>query len=249
MIKYMSNKTVWVVIVLLVVGVGGYFLLRGGYQAPVTTQPPETTTEVAITENSVTANDQGPGESVTVASVELVDSGYVVVHEDGGGKPGSVIGNSELLSGRNSDVVVSLSRSTLEEEVLYAMLHSDDGDGVYEFPGEDAPLKDDSGVVVLSKFSISEGAAEQGAKEISMSSSNFSFSPKTLTLKEGQPVKITFANSGTHTFTIDELGVNESLSGGSVTVEFTPSKSGTFEYYCAVPGHKERGMIGSLTVN
>jgi len=247
-IKNMGNKTVLVVIVLLVVGGGGYFLLRGGYQAPGTTQPIETTTQVAVTENSVTANDQGPGESVTVARVKLVDSGYVVVHEDGGGKPGPVIGNSELLSGRNSNVLISLSRSTLEGEVLYAMLHSDDGDGVYEFPGDDVPLKDESGNIVLSKFGLSEEASEQSAKEISMSSSNFSFNPKTLTLKEGQPVKITFANSGTHTFTIDELGVNESLRGGSVTVEFTPSKSGTFEYYCTVPGHRQQGMVGTADV-
>lgn len=96
--------------------------------------------------------------------------------------------------------------------------------------------------------SLSTQETQTGAKEISITSRNFSFSPKTLTLKEGQPVKITFQNRGTHTFTIDELGVNKSLTGSSSTVEFTPTRSGTYEFYCAVPGHRQQGMLGALTV-
>lgn len=250
----MGNKTIWVVIGLLVLGVGGYFLLRGGYKTPQTTtgqsQSTGAVTSTPVSEDSVSVNDQQPGESITVASVEFVDSGYVVIHEDKGGTPGSVIGNSDLLSGKGN-VVISLSRQSVDGEVLYAMLHKDDGDEVYEFPGDDTPLKDESGKVVLSKFNISEKVVEVGvsAKEISITSSNFSFSPNNITLTQGQAVKITFQNSGTHTFTIDELGVDRSITGSSTTIEFTPTKSGTFEYYCAIPGHKEQGMLGNLTVN
>jgi len=32
------------------------------------------------------------------------------------------------------------------------------------------------------------------------------------------------------------------------TVEFTPTTSGTFEYYCSVPGHRESGQFGTLKV-
>ncbi len=81
-----------------------------------------------------------------------------------------------------------------------------------------------------------------------MVSGNLFFNPNNLTLKKGQPVNITFQNSGTHTFTVDELGVNVPLRGSSGVVEFTPTQSGTFEYYCAVPGHRLGGMSGSLTV-
>ena len=90
--------------------------------------------------------------------------------------------------------------------------------------------------------------SETTAREISMVSGNLFFNPKNLTLTKGQPVKITFTNSGVHTFTIDELGVNTALRGGSGVVEFTPTQSGTFEYYCTVPGHREGGMFGTLTV-
>lgn len=85
-------------------------------------------------------------------------------------------------------------------------------------------------------------------REINMVSGNLFFTPTNLTLVENQPVRITFQNTGTHTFTINELGVNFTISGSSGVAEFTPSTSGTFEYYCAVPGHRQGGMFGTLTV-
>lgn len=85
-------------------------------------------------------------------------------------------------------------------------------------------------------------------KQISMESANFFFKSNTLSLKMNQPVKITFKNTGVHTFTVDELGVNVKLTDGSGSVTFTPKKTGTFQYYCAIPGHKEAGMVGTVTV-
>jgi len=42
-------------------------------------------------------------------------------------------------------MVVMLTRETQVGETLYAMLHSDDGDGTYEFPGDDLPIKNEEG--------------------------------------------------------------------------------------------------------
>lgn len=36
--------------------------------------------------------------------------------------------------------------------------------------------------------------------------------------------------------------------GGKAVVEFTPISSGTFEFACNLPGHKEAGMVGKVTV-
>jgi uncharacterized cupredoxin-like copper-binding protein len=36
--------------------------------------------------------------------------------------------------------------------------------------------------------------------------------------------------------------------GQSAMLEFTPSKPGTYEFWCTVAGHKEAGMTGTLVV-
>ena len=38
------------------------------------------------------------------------------------------------------------------------------------------------------------------------------------------------------------------MAGMSDSVAFVPTKPGTYEFYCAVPGHREAGMVGSLMV-
>jgi uncharacterized cupredoxin-like copper-binding protein len=37
-------------------------------------------------------------------------------------------------------------------------------------------------------------------------------------------------------------------AGEQGTLEFTPAEPGSYEYFCSVPGHKEAGMVGALTV-
>lgn len=37
--------------------------------------------------------------------------------------------------------------------------------------------------------------------------------------------------------------------GSSTTLEFTPNKSGSFVYYCDLPGHRQAGMEGKFEVN
>ncbi len=85
-------------------------------------------------------------------------------------------------------------------------------------------------------------------REISMESGNLFYKPAAIKLKLNQPVKIIFKNTGIHTFTIDALGINVKLSGGSGSVQFTPKKAGAFSYYCAIPGHSNSGMVGTLVV-
>ncbi len=37
-------------------------------------------------------------------------------------------------------------------------------------------------------------------------------------------------------------------SGGSSTIEFTPSTAGEYEFFCTIAGHREAGMRGVLVV-
>jgi len=96
---------------------------------------------------------------------------------------------------------------------------------------------------------IVDSERQSEARKIDIVSRNFSYDPEFIETESGETIVINFQNSGIHTFTIDELGIDEPLSGDSVIIEFTPERSGSFEYYCAIPGHKEQGMVGELIVN
>ena len=86
-------------------------------------------------------------------------------------------------------------------------------------------------------------------KAISMEARSFSFSPNTIQARVGESTRIDITSVGQHTFTIDELDVNVITPHGQITeVKFTPNKKGTFQFYCAVPGHQGAGQIGTIIV-
>ena len=87
--------------------------------------------------------------------------------------------------------------------------------------------------------------------ELTVVSEGMKFSPTELRVKEGDKVKITYKNTkGSHNFVIDEFGVKTALlsAGQEESVEFVASKKGSYEFYCAVPGHRAAGMKGTLIV-
>ena len=108
---------------------------------------------------STSASDQvlpaDAPEMVTVDSVSYGEAGFVVIHEQDGDSFGDVIGSSELLEGQDSydDVEIMLDRAVESGETLYAMLHTDDGNGEYDDAQTDAPVEA-NGEVVLDTFSV-----------------------------------------------------------------------------------------------
>lgn len=98
-------------------------------------------------------SSQSPGDVVVVDEVNI-PGGYVVVHKDDGGKPGAVIGRSGLIEDSQKMLEISLDVDLMKGDVVYVMLHKDDGDGEYEFPGDDAPARDANGDVVVKKVMI-----------------------------------------------------------------------------------------------
>jgi nitrite reductase (NO-forming) len=94
--------------------------------------------------------------------------------------------------------------------------------------------------------------AMTAAEQITISGSEFAFTPATVTVKKGQQVEITFKNTGKypHNLTITDLGVksNTIKPGEQDVVTFTPDKTGNFAFMCTVPGHADKGMTGVLKV-
>jgi uncharacterized cupredoxin-like copper-binding protein len=74
------------------------------------------------------------------------------------------------------------------------------------------------------------------------------FEPKSLSAKAGKTT-LTVKNGGKlpHTFTIDGL-TNVRLPAGQSKTVTLDLKPGTYTYYCAEPGHRQAGMVGTLKV-
>lgn len=77
------------------------------------------------------------------------------------------------------------------------------------------------------------------------------FEPDALSLAAGRTTAIFVVNEdpAPHSIDIDALGVHATVPGNQTTVVLvTPERSGTYELYCAVAGHADAGMVGSVQV-
>lgn len=79
-------------------------------------------------------------------------------------------------------------------------------------------------------------------------SGKYVFGPSDLTFPAGETVTICIkAETEFHTFTVDDLGIDVSVGGGTTeTLTFTFDQPGTFELIC-IP-HEALGMKGTITV-
>ena len=109
-------------------------------------------------------------------------------------------------------------------------------------------------------------ASAQTATPISITLTNYSFTPSTLNLQAGITYHMHFINSGSkdHNFSApgffaasqvapeDQVKVEKGLvaldSGQSVDITVTPDHPGTFPVECTHFMHKMMGMRGSITV-
>jgi hypothetical protein len=112
-------------------------------------------TNTNVSSVSVMNQDANPLNRVVVQQIIHDAAGWIVIHEDNAGAPGAVIGKTLLTAGVSQNVAITLSRDVVDGEVLYAMLHKDEGvAGTYEFPGADAPVLDPLGAVIAPAFTI-----------------------------------------------------------------------------------------------
>jgi uncharacterized cupredoxin-like copper-binding protein len=128
-------------------------------------------------------------------------------------------------------------------------------------------------LIVLSAFaaacSSAPAATDTGARQVTLTMSSLSFSPSEIRVKVGQPVRLTLQNNDTllHDFSSmdamvkvmhgegaahdmdSEMSMHVAAEAGQqATLEFKPTQTGTYEFFCSVAGHKEAGMLGKLIV-
>ena len=95
----------------------------------------------------------------------------------------------------------------------------------------------------------------QGSQVIDMRAGEYFFQPDALVIRPG-PVRVQMANIGEriHSFSVkdargsDVVTSDRTPPGSSATIDFTITEEGTYEYYCPVASHAERGERGTLVV-
>jgi plastocyanin len=105
-------------------------------------------------------------------------------------------------------------------------------------------------VALVVAAAVGPGPAQpQAAGELALDASNTAFRPANLSVQNGQvTVELTNQDLFWHSFTIDRPAVNLDVPvGGTRRVSFTVPP-GSYRFYCRVPGHRQAGMVGTLTV-
>ena len=107
---------------------------------------------------------------------------------------------------------------------------------------------------IAAASSTSAGIALSGppATTVTLTARNTRFLETALEARSGDVIGIFVTNSDgyAHSFDVDALAIHVALPAGSTTfVALKPTAAGRLEFYCAVPGHKDAGMVGSITVH
>jgi nitrosocyanin len=198
--------------------------------------------------------------TVMIDRIVATEPSWIVIRDNTNDSRGNILGYASAPQGESTNVVVNIAKLEVTPTQLIALLHEDKGTvGVYEFPGVDVPtLLDEKDVAasfdILPAESITNNVNSNngnGVKVFTVTETNFSFSPNVIRVKQGDQVKITLNSlEGFHNFSIDSYNVssNNIGAGQTVSIEFTADKKGTFEFYCNVDSHKDKGMTGSLIV-
>ena len=89
-------------------------------------------------------------------------------------------------------------------------------------------------------------------KELQLSAQDIQWDQTEINANAGQEITLTITNDGTldHNFNLEEYGIGVEIPpGDSQVVTFLADETGSFEYYCDIPGHLDAGMVGILTIN
>jgi uncharacterized cupredoxin-like copper-binding protein len=119
-------------------------------------------------------------------------------------------------------------------------------------------------------------AGNRDVQEITLIARDLEFEPKRIEVTAGRAVALSLRNEGalehdfsvmhiqaedvdehshasdsheTHMATTEEPDIHvAAVAGETGLLRFTALEPGSYEFYCAVPGHKEAGMTGTLIV-
>jgi manganese oxidase len=105
-----------------------------------------------------------------------------------------------------------------------------------------------SAVAIAAHADNRKSGVPAGAAQVALS--EFAISPSTISAPVGGTVVVTNSGTVTHNFTVQGTSIHtpDIAPGDSATVALKGLKKGQYTAFCAIPGHKELGMIATLNV-
>lgn len=115
--------------------------------------------------NSIVLAETDTGNFVTIAYANLTQPGFIAVYKVNSNSETLPIGHTDLLPPAIiSNLKLEINTVVAEKQTIVAVLHQDDGDGVFEFPESDPYLK--NGDFIVSDVDVVEIRAEREAKNL-----------------------------------------------------------------------------------
>jgi LPXTG-motif cell wall-anchored protein len=98
--------------------------------------------------------------------------------------------------------------------------------------------------------------AQSSPQQVTLTLTEFTITPSTFTVTQGQPVHFTLNNTGKFPHNVAFMNGSEMVTleanpiagGQSATADFTFDQVGTWEMHCPVDGHAGKGMVGQVIV-
>ncbi|MCH7598074.1 cupredoxin domain-containing protein [Patescibacteria group bacterium] len=249
------NKIVTSIVVIVLIIIGAFFFF-GGNGKTTETETPSSSQPVAIVIDE--------GQTVIIQGHQLlqddleIEVGTTIIWRNKDSfiglpydKHTITSGSIDLTGAKGVKGVVPNSGSGVSDGIFQKGLELDEvfdytftEPGIYTFYIAEHPGVSGEGRIV-----VREKDQTDNAGVVTMIAKSFSFTPDIIQARAGEQVSIDITATGQHTFTVDELEVDVVLPHGETTrVEFIPDKPGTYEFYCRIPGHRQAGQVGTLTI-
>lgn len=119
--------------------------------------------------------------------------------------------------------------------------------------GSDGGNSDDAAPATESSGTEEGARGEEGGggSEIVISAREFAFDPKEISLEANRAYALVLKDVGAieHDFSIDQPAVKIAATPTQVGRGELDLDAGSYAFYCSVPGHRQAGMEGTLTVS
>ena len=130
---------------------------------------------------------------------------------------------------------------------------SDAGEDVTRVPVANAPIYASPDVA---QEPVGTPAAETatggggGGAAVTVVAVDIAWEPEAFSVPAGTDTVVSLPNDGAspHNFAVDALGIDIDMPAGETVEATVNAAAGEYEFYCNVPGHKEAGMVGVMTV-